>query len=189
MSPVGRAGNVAVSSRRFVAVGSVESQPERAPPRPRVTEQPIFERYLGDDLYRADRQGRELLLVIARPDEGDPLALLRALAGRLRPVDSASIVDARYVGVLLPGLAARESEAFARELSTLGAGRVSVGIATAPHDGIDARTVLAAARAACAAAGPGSVHRARDAIETISAGSQRILVADPAMARLYELAR
>jgi len=189
MNSIGRARNVAVMSRRFVAMGSEENQPDRAPPRLRVAEQPLFERYLGEDLYRLERQGREMSLVIARPDDGDPLALLRAIAGRLRAVDSASMVDARSVGVLLPELGVREAHAFAGELSTVGAGRVSVGIAAAPYDGIDAETVLAAARAACAAAGPGSVLRARDATETIAAGSQRILVADPAMARLYDLAR
>src|SRR5262249_57282511 len=109
--------------------------------------------------------------------------------GRLRGIDAVSVVGARFVGVLLPELGADEADAFARGLSALAVGRVSAGVATAPYDGLDGDAMLGAARAACSAAAPGAVVQARDAVETLMAGAQKILVADPAMARLYELAR
>jgi two-component system response regulator AtoC len=154
-----------------------------------VTEQPMLLRRLTEELSRVAQYERELSVVIASAVDGDAPALLAAVAGRLRVIDSASSLGARAVGVLLPELGTDEAHDFARELVALGGGRVACGIATAPYDGIDADAVLGAARAACAAARPGAVVRARDAAETIAIGSQRILVADPAMARLYELAR
>src|SRR5213078_3082146 len=103
-------------------------------------------------------------------------------------IDAAAPLGGRFVGVLLPERGSDEALGFARELAAL-PGRISVGVATAPHDGIDPDAVLGAARAACAAAEPGAVLRAGDTVEVITAGAQRIMIADPAMARLYELAR
>jgi DNA-binding NtrC family response regulator len=181
-----------VGSGDVITIGNVLLVVRR-PLRPvgisNVTEQPMLLRRLTEELSRVSQYERELSLVIAGSVDGDAPALLAAVAGRLRVIDTASSIGARLVGVLLPELDADEAHAFAQELSSLGGGRIACGHATAPYDGIDADTVLGAARAACAAARPGTVVRARDAAETIAVGNQRILVADPAMARLYELAR
>jgi two-component system, NtrC family, response regulator AtoC len=179
-----------VSSGDVITIGNVllvVRRPLRAAASS-VTEQPTLVRRLTEELARIAQYERELSLVIARAADGDTPALLAAIADRLRVIDTASIVHARFVGVLLPELGAEEAHAFARSLAGLGGG-VSVGLATAPYDGIEADALLGAARAACAAAGPRQVLRAREVAETITAGTQRILVADPAMARLYELAR
>jgi DNA-binding NtrC family response regulator len=181
-----------VSSGDVITIGNVVlivRRPLRAAIASSVTEQPTLVRRLTDELARIAQYERELSLVIARSADGDTPALLAAIADRLRVIDTASIVGARFVGVLLPELGAEEAHAFASELATLASGGISIGIATAPFDGLDADALLGAARSACAAAGPGQVLRARDTAETITAGAQRILVADPAMARLYELAR
>ena len=181
-----------VAAGDVITIGSVllvVRRPVRAAETSNVTEQPMFVRRLTEELSRLAQYERELSLVIARSVDQDAHALLAAIAGRLRVIDAASIVGARFVGVLLPELGVDEANAFAGGLSSLGVGPVSAGVATAPYDGIDGDAVLGAARAACAAAAPGAVVQARDAAETIVAGSQRILVADPAMARLYELAR
>jgi len=172
-------GNVLLVVRRPIRVARAST----------VTEQPALVRRLIEELSRIAQYERELSLVIACSVDGDPAALVAAIAERLRVIDTASPIGTRFVGILLPERGAEEAEVFARELSSLGVGQVSAGIATAPYDGIEADAVLGAARAACAAASPGAVVRARDAAETITAGKQRILVADPAMARLYELAR
>ena len=181
-----------VGSGDVIAIGNVllvVRRPLRRAAASTVTEQPALVRRLTEELARTTQYERELSLVIAHAVDGDPHALLAAIAARLRVIDTASIVGARFVGVLLPELGTEEALAYGRGLSALGVGEVSAGIATAPYDGIDADAVLGSARAACAAAAPGTVVRARDAGEAIAAGSQRILVADPAMARLYELAR
>ncbi|MEO7735358.1 MAG: sigma 54-interacting transcriptional regulator [Kofleriaceae bacterium] len=179
-----------VSSGDVITIGNVMlvvRRPLRAAASS-VTAQPTRVRRLTEELARIAQYERELSLVIARSADGDTPALLAAIADRLRVIDTASIVHARFVGVLLPELGAEEALAFAHSLAALGGG-VSVGVASAPYDGVEADALLGAARAACAAAGPGQVKRAREIAETITAGAQRILVADPAMARLYELAR
>jgi len=181
-----------VGSGDVITIGNVllvVRRPLRIAAGSAVTEQATLVRRLTEELARTAQYERELSLVIARSIEGDAPALLAAIAARLRVIDTAAIIGARFVGVLLPEIGAEEAMAFARRLSSLGVGEVAAGLATSPHDGIDADAVLGAARAACAAAAPGTVVRARDAAETIAAGGQRILVADPAMARLYELAR
>ena len=180
-----------VSSGDVITIGNallVVRRPLRPAGGSNVTEQPTLLRRLTEELARLAQYERELSLVIARATDDDTAALLAAIADRLRVIDTASIVGARFVGVLLPELGVEEAHAFASRLAALGRG-VAVGVATAPYDGIDPDAVLGAARAACSAAAPRTVVRARDAAETITAGGQRILVADPAMARLYELAR
>ncbi|HEU4731188.1 MAG TPA: sigma 54-interacting transcriptional regulator [Kofleriaceae bacterium] len=181
-----------VGSGDVIAIGNallVVRRPVRAAGASSVTEQPVLVQRLAEELARCAQYERELSLVIARTADGDAPALLAAIADRLRVIDTAAIVGARFVGVLLPEVGADEAHQFARALSARGVGAVSAGVATAPYDGIDADAVLGAARAACSAAGAGAVVRARDAAEVLTAGAQRILVADPAMSRLYELAR
>jgi two-component system, NtrC family, response regulator AtoC len=181
-----------VRSGDVITIGNVllvVRRPLRVVDASHVTEQPVLVRRLAEELSRVAHYERELSLVIARSADGDAPGLLAAIADHLRVIDTAAIVGARFVGVLLPERGADEAEQFARALSTLGVGKVSAGVATAPYDGIDVDAMLGAARAACTAAAAGEVVRAADAAETITAGPQRILVADPAMARLYDLAR
>jgi transcriptional regulator with GAF, ATPase, and Fis domain len=114
------------------------------------------------------------------------------VADQLRAIDTAARVGVHHVAVVLPELLTAEVAEFAGELAALSigpVGPVTVGLATAPFDGIDADTLLAAARAASDQALPGTVLRAAAVAETIAAGEHHIIVADPAMARLYDLAR
>ncbi|HMG53228.1 MAG TPA: sigma 54-interacting transcriptional regulator, partial [Kofleriaceae bacterium] len=181
-----------VGSGDVIGIGNavlVVRRPARPTGGSRVTEQPLLIRRLTEELSRIADYERELSLVVVRAAEGGAPALLSAIADRLRVIDAAAVIGGRFVGVLLPELGADEALAFAHALTALGGGEVSVGVATAPHDGIDPDAVLGAARAACAAAEPGAVLRAGEVVETITAGPQRILVAEPAMARLYDLAR
>ena len=181
-----------VVSGDVITIGKVllvVRRPVRAAGGSHISEPAMFVRRLGEELSRIAQYERELSVVIARSVDRDAPALLAKIADRLRVIDAVSIVGARFVGVLLPELGTDEADAFARSLGALGVGRVSAGVATAPYDGLDPDALLGAARAACTAAEPGQVVQARDSAETIIAGPQRILVADPAMARLYELAR
>ena len=181
-----------VSSGDVIAVGNallVVRRPLRIAAASSVMEQPMLLRRLTEELTRIAEYERELSLVVARPADGDAPALLAAVADRLRVIDTAAIVGGRFVAALLPERGADEAMELARALARREAGRIAVGVATAPYDGIDPDAVLGAARAACALAEPGAVVRACDAVETIMAGTQRIVVADQAMARLYDLAR
>jgi two-component system response regulator AtoC len=181
-----------VGSGDVIGIGNavlVVRRPARTATGARATEQPVLVQRLTEELSRIVEYERELSLVVARGAGRDPGLLLAAVVDRLRVIDAAAPLGGGFVAALLPERGGDEALGLARALAELDGGRVAVGVATAPHDGIDPDAVLGAARAACAAAEPGTVRRACEAVEVITAGPQRILVADPAMARLYELAR
>lgn len=129
-----------VGSGDVIAIGNallVIRRPIRIAAASNVTEQPMLIRRLTEELSRITEYERELSLVVARSADGDAPALLAAIAGRLRAIDTAAIVGGRFVGALLPERGADEAMALARAVAERGAGRSSVGIATAPYDGID----------------------------------------------------
>src|SRR5215470_6342935 len=181
-----------VGSGDVIAVGNavlVVRRPARTAAGARATEQPALIQRLTEELSRIVEYERELSLIVARGAGPDPGALLAAVADRLRVIDAAAPLGGGFVAALLPERGGDEALGLARALAELDGGRVAVGVATAPHDGIDPDAMLGAARAACATAEPGAVRRACDAVDVITAGPQQIMVADPAMARLYDLAR
>ncbi|HEX3758053.1 MAG TPA: sigma 54-interacting transcriptional regulator [Kofleriaceae bacterium] len=183
-----------VGSGDVIAVGNavlVVRRPARVGGS-RATEQPVLIQRLTEELSRLAGYERELSLVVVRRAGRDDPGLLAAIAERLRVIDAAAPIGGGFVAALLPERGPDEALALARALAGTDGpdgGRLAVGVASAPHDGIDPDAMLGAARAACAAADPGTARRACDAVEIITAGTQRILVADPAMTRLYELAR
>jgi two-component system, NtrC family, response regulator AtoC len=155
-----------------------------------VLEPAVLVRRLTEELSRAAQYERELAVAVVRAvDRADPAALLASVATHLRVIDTAASVGVHQVAVVLPELDAAEAAQVARGLAALSFGPVAVGVAVAPFDGIDTDTLLSAARAAAEQASPGEVVRAGAAADTFVAGSHRILVADPGMARLYDLAR
>jgi two-component system, NtrC family, response regulator AtoC len=182
-----------VGSGDVIAVGGtllVVRRPVRRSHAPTVLEPAVLVRRLTEELSRAAQYERELAIAVVRAvDRADPAALLAAVAAHLRVIDTAASVGVHQVAVLLPELDAAEAAQIARKLAALSFGPVAVGVAVAPFDGIDTDTLLSAARAASEQAAPGEVVRATNAAETIVAGGHRILVADPGMARLYDLAR
>jgi DNA-binding NtrC family response regulator len=78
-------------------------------------------------------------------------------------------------------------DAVERVLNELAGARA--GLSSYPTDGCDPDTLLQAARAAAGDARPGQVLSAEDTAATLQVGERQIIVADPAMARLYALIR
>jgi len=155
-----------------------------------MLEPAVLIRRLTEELSRATQYERELAIAVVRSvDRADPAALLAAVVDRLRAIDTAASLGAHHVAVVLPELDGAEAMEVAGALAALPVGALALGMATAPFDGIDADTLLAAARTASDLAAPGAIVRAAAASEAIDAGGHRILVADAAMVRLYELAR
>jgi len=155
-----------------------------------MLEPAVLIRRLTEELSRATQYERELAIAVVRSvDRADPAALLAAVVDQLRAIDTAASLGAHHVAVVLPELDGAEAMEVAGALAALPVGALALGMATAPFDGIDADTLLAAARTASDLAAPGAIVRAAAASEAIDAGGHRILVADAAMVRLYELAR
>jgi DNA-binding NtrC family response regulator len=150
---------------------------------------------LEEETDRALRYGRPLSLLCVHllGASGDRLhmEITRALAGQLRLIDVTAWDGPAQVLVLLPELdeedVADTAARLTRALLPL-CERVRIGCATCPGDGADADTLLAGARAAALLdTKPGRPAQAAEAATTLTLGDRRIVVADPAMARLYAL--
>ncbi|HEX2572967.1 MAG TPA: sigma 54-interacting transcriptional regulator [Polyangia bacterium] len=120
-------------------------------------------------------------------------AVAQGLQGVLRLIDVAGWEDEGQLVVALPELGpsslGEAVEAVRAALAAL-APRLRVGLATCPADGCDAGALVAAARAAAAAATPGGkAEEAGRQVTEIRLGERVVVVADPAMARLYQLIR
>src|SRR5262249_42615661 len=147
-----------------------------------VAEPPMLVRRLHEELARLMQYERELSVIVFRSLDRDVAAsVLTAIGGRMRAIDTAAPLGPRHVGVLAPQLDFDEACALAREVVK---SQIAAGVVTAPFDGIDGDALLVAARAAAGTAEAGEVVAARGVADTITIGTRKIVVADPAMARL-----
>jgi two-component system, NtrC family, response regulator AtoC len=145
-------------------------------------------RRIDQEIARATDYDRPFSVVVIRHD-GSTHAPITASLGALRPMDVLCINGSSIVA-LLPELdAAAGYEQGMLLLDVLGAQSARGGLATYPADGCDSPTLLAAARGAINSAQPGQLVIASAAAVEHIVGDKRVLVADAAMRRLYELIR
>ena len=162
----------------------LHAQPAQPETRP-VLDATAMRQRLVEEVDRALRYQRPLtLLSLAVPSSAPREALTAAVAAELRLIDLIGWMGTQLV-VALPELD-REPIALGERLAAL-AGGARVGVAVCPDDGCDADTLAATAQAAAAAARPGQVAAAVAAAREITLGDRTIIVADPAMARLFDL--
>ena len=110
----------------------------------------------------------------------------------LRPFDVAGWLDDRNLVVVAPELDGDVAESAALRLLeavAVVAPAARVGIADCPTDGCDADALLEAARSTATAAAAGGCERATGAAHNLVLADRAVIVADPAMVRLYELIR
>jgi len=142
-----------------------------------------WRRRLVEELDRANTFKRTLA-VVAVLDVGP--GATAALGGGVRLIDVVGTGDEGQALLLLPEVDREQAHALAaRAIATVPGARA--GLAICPSDAIDADTLLLAARAAARGAAPGSVAHAAEAATWIELATQRVLVADPAMGKLYAL--
>ncbi len=160
------------------------------PVRPRsVLVATAFTARLAEELARCVEYERECSVLYLRSTAGDMAELAPALGAGLRTIDTLAILGKRHAGAILPELDADEAYAVAEQLGAAFGGQIAVGVGTAPYDGIDADAVLAGARRACELARERAIVRVSDTATTLSVPPHTIILGDPAMAELYELAR
>ena len=157
-----------------------------------LVEREALVRRAEDELARARHYHRELAVIVVRTTAPlDAAAAELAVAGRMPPGAASAAIAAHHLAVLAPELdgaaAARLADGLAKALAPT-TGPVAVGVACAPSDAAAADALLTAARTAADAAAPGQRIAAADQIPELVAGEHRIVVADPAVAKLYELA-
>ena len=185
----------AVRSGDVITVGStlvVVQRPLRSAAARHMLDLAAFTRRLDEEAERAVYYQRELALLVMRaPAPFDPPRAAAVLDARLRLMDSAAFLGDHHLALMLPELESEQATLVAAELSPAIAPevRLACGIAVSPADGVDGDTLLSSARAAGDAASPGAVLLARDAVRELQAGPHRIMIADPGMVQLYDLAR
>jgi len=151
-----------------------------------------FRQRLEDELERSLRYQRPLSLQAVRLGlrETDKPRLLSTLAERLRRIDVLGWAGNDELLVLMAEISAEAAPAAAERLrAALGglARKLRIGYACYPADGCEADTLLASARSAAREAAVGGTLSATKTVRTLAVGDLTILVADPAMTRLYSL--
>ena len=171
-----------------------------APRHRRALDFPQLRARLAEEVERAARFSHELTIVVLQPGatvqpagpltpapggprsgDGDRGTVEAAVARLVRRGDIVGIDITGSVVVLLPETDA--AEALASALPRTDAARV--GYACYPIDGSDPDALLAGARAAAAQASPGHPLAAAAACETRRVGEVEVVVAEPAMQRLF----
>ncbi len=148
-------------------------------------------RRLEEEVQRALEYERPLTVLALALRGAARAELPRGFNDRLRMMDVAGWSADTLLVILLPEYGPEEARASAEPLiealSSM-APEATAGFASLPEDGCDADTLLASARAAAFGAGRGQAAAAAEsAVHRIQLADRTILVADPAMLRLYEL--
>jgi two-component system, NtrC family, response regulator AtoC len=148
-----------------------------------------FRRRLDDELERALRYERSftVLVVLWPTPVRDAARIERVLKGHLRRIDAASWVTDTTLYVLLAEAAQHEAVAFVTRIRGQLDAEIRIGHASCPADGADLDQLLASAGNAAAAAALGETTHPITTHQTLAIGSQRLIIADPAVIRLYAL--
>jgi DNA-binding NtrC family response regulator len=180
--------SIAVSDATLV----VHAATRPSQPRPVHALKALHER-LDAEVERSVRYERTFavacLRVARRPASG--AALDAALASASRLMDVAAWADESVLLVLLPELEAFDAPVAVERLVDALAplvDEVRAGYAMFPADGAERDVLLLAARQAAVSAAPGALASADQSVRELQLGARRaVLVADPSMARVYEL--
>ena len=142
-----------------------------------------WRRRLAEELERALTHRRSLA-VVAVVGAGPAAA---AAADGVRLIDVVGTGDDGQLLLLLPEVDREQATEIARH-ALGGIAEARAGLAVCPNDACDADTLLLAARSAARNAAPGEVAEAARAASRIELGSRgQVLVADPAMVRVFAL--
>jgi len=145
-----------------------------------------------EEVERSIRYQRPLSVAVVRfgSDVADRRPLEKVLSAKTRLLDVLAWGGADHVILLMPETPPEEAPQVAGDVVASLAGidpTVRAGFASCPEDGCDFQTLLAAARSAAAQAQPGEAAPAGASFGTLVVGDRTIVVADPAMVRLYAL--
>jgi DNA-binding NtrC family response regulator len=189
-----RIGGVqALASGDIVTIGGatlVLHAGERPTVAPRPLDAAAFRARVQQEVARAVTYSRPLTVLAAILDEASVGDVAGAAQRGLRAMDAVSELDGDELLALCPELDGDEATQAAGALqeSLRAAGlKARVGLAVYPRDGCDAETLLAAARAAARGAQTGARATALDSVVQLDVGGRKVLLADPAMIRLFEL--
>jgi DNA-binding NtrC family response regulator len=142
---------------------------------------------IDQEIARARDYDRPFSVAVVALDRPPQHGIERAALAAVRPMDVLCVHGTNLIA-LLPELDHRAS----RELGVAlvaATGAARAGVASYPDDGGDTHALLAAARAAVGAALPGDLAVPANAAIEHHVGTNRVIVADAAMVKLYDLIR
>jgi DNA-binding NtrC family response regulator len=141
-----------------------------------------WRRRLAEELVRAITFRRSLGVVTLLDGPAD----LTSLTSELRLIDVTGTTEDGQALLLLPEVERDDARALVDRLIAV-APQARAGLAMCPTDACDADTILLAARTAARRAEPGKVAEASDTATHLEMGTRRVLLAAPAMHRLFAL--
>ena len=163
--------------------------PPRKFPNDPMHDAPSFRRRLDEELERALRYGRPLSVCALVIEPAPERAHLNSTLYRcFRRTDFAAWLSSTELLCALPEADEKGGREHARRLLTALPGLpCRVGLAFSPGDGIDLETLLHSALDAARHVDPRQIGEARVSCKQLVVDDQVVLVADPAMMRLYDL--
>ncbi|MFO0755026.1 MAG: sigma 54-interacting transcriptional regulator [Byssovorax sp.] len=147
---------------------------------------------LAEEIERALDGGRPLAVLAVALGGARAGEVVDAARRAMRGVDIVGAETNSLLVTILPELGAAAARAMGADLLSAIAARAPSargGVAAYPADGGDGETLLSAARAAAEIAPPGGVCLAAETAVEHALGDRAVLLADPAMLRLYDLIR
>ncbi|MDD5308315.1 MAG: sigma-54 dependent transcriptional regulator [Deltaproteobacteria bacterium] len=159
-----------------------------------VMDMPDLLHRMRQEIDRSLRYGRPLSVLVVRTGAvgGDDHARIRAAAtGAIRFVDVIGWDVSGEMVVLFPETADSADIPARRVLDALLpiAPAARAGLSRCPEDGSDLDALLAGARHAAGGAASGSIASVRESAASFELGGRAVIVVDPKMRRLFELAR
>jgi two-component system, NtrC family, response regulator AtoC len=143
-----------------------------------------FLQRLEQELHRARHFHRTVAVAVFVTDSSTPA--LHMVPPPLLPLEIGAWLEAGVFALALPESSTEDiEEAVARVRR--GLPQCRSGYAFAPDDSVEADGLLQAATAAATSAAPGNNQPARPQVQTFSFAAHTVLVAEPAMAQLYQL--
>jgi DNA-binding NtrC family response regulator len=148
-----------------------------------------FHQRLEAEIDRCVRYERafSLLCIVFPAVPTDRGRIERAIADQLRRIDATCWSKETALDVLLPEASAEEATAIGARIRDKLDADVRMGHATCPRDGYDLDALLATALNVALGAAPGAIAEASREYQLLSIGKERVILADPAMIRLYAL--
>ena len=153
-----------------------------------VLELDVLRQRIENELDRTMQSERLFsLLCFACAAAGDRAAIQRSVVAQLRRFDAVAWSAEGALFVLLPEAGAEEAVAVATRIRSRLDRALRIGHVTCPDDGYDTDALIARARDAAMTARPGAISGLDHAFHTLTVGAQRVIVADPMVAKLYAL--
>jgi len=188
-------GEQLLSGGDVVAIGAVTlvfHRSEDLPSARPLLDLPALRGRLSEELERVLHYERSVGVVAVELGRtaASGAELLHAAGAGLRSMDLVGRETPAQLLFVLPELSPDEAEESAEELlerlAPLAPER-RAGLATAPRDGMDADSLVGAARAAALVAPPGGLRASGIDLHRLPLGERSVVVADPGMVRIFEL--